>query len=291
MNEKEQEAPKEECRSSSTAKSDRCQEGKEHRPTPTDGLVSRCQEGKERPKIENIHNFSFLIVDQKGEAVLVDTGFCPQYIPGLQSEYTKENTHYLEHALQKLGFSLSDIKILIQTHMHWDHTAEMSLFKNALIYAQANEFRSLFHLNPNEETYYCPNHWLALKDQFKLIDGNFEIKPGLEVALSGGHTAGHQVVLVQSKSAKIILGGDAPFNYDDLWKLIPEKYWLNFRVGYGERFYWNDSVLPELESWLYKNKIDKNLENITLSLKDLRKMGDKFITSHDPRLLNIGNIY
>ena len=41
-------------------------------------------------QLDNIHSFIFLVIDERGEPVLVDTGFSPDYIPGAES-FCKQN--------------------------------------------------------------------------------------------------------------------------------------------------------------------------------------------------------
>ncbi|MEA1961262.1 MAG: MBL fold metallo-hydrolase, partial [Bacillota bacterium] len=177
------------------------------------------------PELKNIPSFAFLLQHEDGELILVDTGFAINHIPGVNSKGNREPEQELHNAVRALGFDPLSISTVILTHLHWDHTAGMYLFPNATFCIQGEEFRSLFSLNPNEETYYAPAHWLPLLSCIHLVEGNIELRPGLRLIVTGEHTAGHQVVEVQTKEGLYLLGGDAPFNYDQLWKLIPPEGW------------------------------------------------------------------
>ncbi|MGE5396622.1 MAG: N-acyl homoserine lactonase family protein [Chitinophagales bacterium] len=235
--------------------------------------------------VQNIHSFAFLIVDKCNDPVLVDTGFTPEYIPGPSTSFIQNPEHQLDNAICALGYHPYDIKTVVQTHLHWDHTAGMRLFPHARFYIQANEFRSLLRLYPNEETSFCPGHWQQLLDQVELIDGDFELKPGLRLVYTGGHTAGHQVVEVQTEAGKIILGGDVPYNYDMLWETIPGPLWDAFRQGPGARFYWDDSVLPDITRWLQTKNISEEPWTDKIEYKKITEQADRLILSHDRELI------
>lgn len=242
------------------------------------------------PLIKDIHSFVFLIVDENNDAVLVDTGFSPDYIPGANTAYHQDTDQTIETALNTLGFSCSQISTVVMTHMHWDHTGAMQLFPHADFYIQADEFQALLQLNPNEETYYCPMHWISLLPKIHLLTGDYELKPGLKLLYTGGHTAGHQAVLVNTGKSSIVLAGDIPFNYDQLWKSIPQKHWDSFRKGPGKHCYWETNILATIKNWLLSQGIVDFSGNTPRSVSEVKQEADKFITSHDPRLLTIESL-
>lgn len=241
---------------------------------------------KSARSMENIHCFAFLIVDENGEAVLVDTGFDPEGIPGANTSSSQIGEQRIKAVIAKKGFDPSQVNEVIMTHIHWDHTAGMPDFPQARFYVQADEFRGLLQLNPNEETYFSPAHWLHLLPNIELIHGHREIKPGLKVIQSGGHTNGHQLVEVQTKSGPVYLIGDSPFNYDLLWAQIPPDRWQHFREGVGKKFYWEEGVLETLKAWLKERDCLSPVQSQTLPWPEIKKMGSRLLMSHDPRLLH-----
>jgi len=237
--------------------------------------------------MENIHNFAFLLVGEDGEMVLVDSGFSPSFIPGLKTAFMRGPEHEIPAAIENLGFDPSQVKQVIMTHLHWDHTAAMQAFAGADFFIQANEFRGLLQLNPNEETYYCPGDWLDLLPRINLIEGDYELRPGIKLIHSGGHTRGHQLVEVQTKSGTVILAGDVPVNYDTFWKMISPEGWKAFREGPGARFYWHENILPTIRAWLEEQNKLAPVSGPIVSWKEIKKSGARLLTSHDPRNLNI----
>jgi hypothetical protein len=163
-------------------------------------------------------------------------------------------------------------------------------FPQARFHFQADEFRGLLQLNPNEETYFNPNHWFHLLPNIELIDGNREIKPGLKVIHSGGHTRGHQLVEVQTKEGLVHLIGDSPFNYDMLWKQIPPASWQRFREGVGARFYWEEGIMDTIGEWLKKHNCAGPVQRQAVPWPEIKKLGSRLLMGHDPRLLKVKSI-
>ncbi len=237
------------------------------------------------PDVKNIPSYAFLIVNENtGGLILIDTGFHPDFIPGVDSTSVHfEDLHFSE-VLEHWGYRTEDIKTVIMTHMHWDHTGSIAKFPRARFYVQGEELRALVRLPVNEECSFCPSHWLPHLQQFELLEGTTEIEPGLKVIFNSGHTAGHQAIEVQTAEGRIILGGDAPFNYTAMWEKIPEPYWQQFRAGYGGRFYWDDNVRKEIISHLAASNSLTRERPDRLRLDEIRSLGVKFFTSHDPAL-------
>lgn len=235
--------------------------------------------------VKNINSYSFLIVSEKSDrAILVDTGFDPSYIPGVGSSSTDFSESHLEQILRRRGYRMEDINIVIMTHLHWDHTGAMAKFPQARFYVQGEELRSLVHLPVIEECSFAPSHWLPYLQQFELLEGITEIEPGIRVIFNSGHTGGHQTIEVQTAEGKILLVGDAPFDYTAMWENIPDRFWQFFRQNFGDRFYWNDNVRKEISSFLTGRQALNREKPARMRFKEIRKLGAKFFTSHDPSL-------
>lgn len=236
--------------------------------------------------INNIPAFFFLLLDEQGEAIIVDTGFSPGHLPGPRSTFERSAENELLQALDRLNVAPEQVSTVIQTHLHWDHTGGMPLFPQAGFYLQVEEMRGLLHLDPREEIAFCADHWMELLSRFVLIQGQQEIRPGLRTILTGRHTPGHQVVEVNTRKGKVILGGDAPFVYDRMWQSIPDNAWQAFRNGPGAGYYWREDVRPTLKKFLKKAGVLHQDPPPAVRLSGLRQ-DNQFILSHDPVLKGI----
>ncbi len=236
--------------------------------------------------INNIPSFFFLLLDEQGEAIVVDTGFSAEHLPGPRSTFERDTENELIQALSRFNISPEQVSTVIQTHLHWDHTGGMPLFTQASFFLQAEELRGLLRLDPREEIAFCAKHWLNLLPRFILVQGQQEIRPGLRTILTGRHTPGHQVVEVNTRKGKVILGGDAPFIYDRMWQAIPDNAWQAFRNGPGADYYWQEDVRPTLEKFLRKAGVLHQDPPPPVRLAGLRQ-DNQFVLSHDPGLKEV----
>lgn len=236
--------------------------------------------------IEKIPSFCFLLIGSDGKPILVDTGFDHNWIPGIRSSAERRPEYELETALARHGFSPDDIDLIIQTHLHWDHTGGMNLFSRARFVIQSRELLYLQQLPWAEECSFCPAHWLPFLNRFILVNGSAVIRPGLRVYLTGNHTGGHQVVEVTTSDGSYILGGDAPFNYDYMWKQIPQQYWEKYRQGPGQDKFWPAGVRSQLDAFL----VNHTITGAHTQLYNVKQMPGRLILSHDYRLLNTPRI-
>ena len=143
-----------------------------------------------------VHGF---VVTHDGGAVLVDTGVGgPQHV---LDDWRVVNRSVAD-ALAELDMSPADIGLVINTHLHFDHCGQNSVFRHAPVYVQRAELSRA--QRESRELY----DWFGFMNaRFELLDGDAEVLPGLEVITTPGHTAGHQCVLVRGD------GGD-PATFD-----------------------------------------------------------------------------
>ena len=148
-----------------------------------------------------VHGF---VVTHPGGAVLVDTGAGgPQHV---LDDWRLVNRSVAD-ALADLDMSPADIGLVINTHLHFDHCGQNSVFKHAPCYVQRAELSRM--RRESAELY----DWLGFAGaRFELLDGDAEVLPGLEVIATPGHTEGHQCVVVSGADGAFdLLIGDAAY--------------------------------------------------------------------------------
>ncbi len=160
------------------------------------------------------------LLQSKGENILVDTGLSEKFIVDgkawgmLPAEGGKA---YVEKALGKEGVSPADIKTVICTHLHNDHAGNCSLFKNATVIFQKDEWANFLDPIPvqNLRKDYDPDILSDFQSLHILkVDGDLDVAEGIKLYKTPGHSLGSQSVAVNTKKGAVVLIGDlALFNF------------------------------------------------------------------------------
>lgn len=183
-------------------------------------LWSRCCHADESNRIPLALGV-LLLKTPKGKNVLVDAGLSSKYDQNAKFKkiYAVERPRTLRDELKGLGLEPKDIDVVINTHLHFDHAGgdtelvdgKVRLqFPNARYIVQKLEWEDANHAHERNQASYLEENFgpLAGSPQLELVDGEFELEPGLKVLRSGGHTRGHQVVTLESEGQKAIYLGD-----------------------------------------------------------------------------------
>jgi glyoxylase-like metal-dependent hydrolase (beta-lactamase superfamily II) len=165
-----------------------------------------------------------LLVSSGKERVLVDTGIGDKWDSKNTDMYRIEHTDTVESSLARVGFKPDDITKVVLTHLHFDHAGAATKldstgkpvprFPNARYYVQQKEWDIALNPNRRSRAAYLPENFLPLQEagQLEIINGDSRLElalgPTLELVLTGGHTPGHQVVLIHSDGETAIYWGD-----------------------------------------------------------------------------------
>lgn len=157
--------------------------------------------------------------------IIVDCGVSPQ------AAALKNTTGYVNPSdvLARIGVDASEVKMVILSHLHWDHASGIELFPNATFYVQQKEFdfwtkdplakRGPFARFPDMSSMDVVTG-LKGTERLVLIDGDDEILPGIDVLFAPGHSPGLQAVAVNTVKGTAIIGSDSAAifrNYKEDW--------------------------------------------------------------------------
>jgi N-acyl homoserine lactone hydrolase len=137
--------------------------------------------------------------------VLVDTGLI-DVTPEINGDGEEWHAHPLPDEL------VSRVAVVVNTHLHFDHCGGNRLFPGIPIHVQWRELA-----DARTEENYTVREWVDFPGAtYVEHDGEAEILPGIRLVPAPGHTAGHQIVVVETDDGPVVLGGDVGHWFDEL---------------------------------------------------------------------------
>lgn len=121
-----------------------------------------------------------------------------------------------EYQLRKAGVDPKDVKMVLLTHMHWDHDGCVGMFPNATKYIWRRELQywaapCRTQMKPFEAPCLGSKHtapWVQDRVTFQPVDEKSEILPGITYFPMPGHTIGECGIAVKADSGTYVLSGD-----------------------------------------------------------------------------------
>lgn len=170
-----------------------------------------------------------LLLKSKTKNILIDTGngsdFTEKYGEKLGPKFSEmygvdPNGASLLGSLKKHSLSADNVTDVILTHLHFDHAGGATCaqnekivpaFKNAQYYLQNSNLETAKNPNRREKASYFAANFepLVNSNQLQLIFGPTKnILPNISVTVSNGHTQGHQAVIIEDDTQRLIYCGD-----------------------------------------------------------------------------------
>ncbi|MBN2538257.1 MBL fold metallo-hydrolase [candidate division WOR-3 bacterium] len=177
-----------------------------------------------------------LLIRTGDAVVVVDTGVGDKYGPKFNEMFNVDHRVGLRQSLADHGVEPEAVTHVVLTHLHFDHAGgatrldpagrPVPTFPNARHLVQEQEWHDATHPNRRTRGSYREDDFRPLQAAglVELIDGDVEPLPGIRLVRTGGHTRGHQIVLVESSK-----------QFDVYWAdLVPTTTHLNvpYIMGY-----------------------------------------------------------
>ena len=156
-----------------------------------------------------------LLVETPSGRVLIETGI-GERMPERRREQRGVHGDPILPALVKAGFDPETVDVVAVSHLHFDHAGGFlradgqPAFPRATIVAQRVEWEFALGSNPRLQASYDQEE-LRLAEGFarpQAVDGEVEVLPGVSVVRTGGHSGGHQAVVVRGERGTIGFFGD-----------------------------------------------------------------------------------
>jgi glyoxylase-like metal-dependent hydrolase (beta-lactamase superfamily II) len=154
-----------------------------------------------------------------GKRVLVDSGLGDKWGERESRQYRIDRSRTLLGELRARGLTPEDIDIVVNTHLHFDHAGgntqlvdgrTLPTFPNARYVVQLGEWEDATHPHERSRASYREADFVPLAEarQLDTVQGEQELAPGVRVVPVGGHTAYHQMVVVEGGGETLAIPSD-----------------------------------------------------------------------------------
>lgn len=159
------------------------------------------------------------LVETAGQRILVDTGVGDKWGEKEKRIYAIDRPITLLDSLAGLGLGPHDIDVVINTHLHFDHAGgntrfeeghAVPTFPKARYVVQTGEWEDANRPHERNRASYFEENYVPVAErrQLEVVQGEVTVAPGVKVVPVGGHTAYHQMVVVESEGRSLVIPTD-----------------------------------------------------------------------------------
>lgn len=207
-----------------------------------------------------------ILLETVSQKFIIESGIGNGKLTGKQMRnfgVTEESS--ISQDLDKLNLSVDDIDGVLMTHLHFDHACGLtvgekdrfkSVFKNAKIYCSKIEWEEMKNPNIRSKSTYWEQNWKTVQKQVVTFEKEMEITPEIKMIYTGGHSAGHSIIVIQSDGEIAIHMADlmpTHAHQNPLWVMAYDDYpmdsifekqnWISFGIEKNAWFtFYHDAV-------------------------------------------------
>lgn len=161
-----------------------------------------------------------LLLQGAGKNILIDDGMGTKWDEKMSEIYRLDYSRFtIKKSLAEHGLTPDKITDVILTHLHFDHAGGSTTvangkliptFPKATYYVQKENLEWAKNPKLKDRASYIKEDWEPLLKEgvLKIIDGEKEILPGIQMKLFYGHTQGIQLPLISDGKTKLFFCGD-----------------------------------------------------------------------------------
>jgi len=164
------------------------------------------------------------------------------YGPGASREAMEtviggEDKFYVDHKtlLSRIEVNLEQINYVVIDHTCFDHPGGVDQFPNATVIVEKAAFdkpNPLGFISPDGafvklalDEDYAKLEKIKEEGRLKMVDGDYEIAPGLKMYYAPGHTYETNFLAINTKDGTVIATGDSCYTYLNLkYNLLPDEW-------------------------------------------------------------------
>ena len=193
-----------------------------------------------------IQALNCLVVETPAGRVLVETGIGERVTDKVR-EMRRYEGRPIVAAMEAGGFEPGSIDLVVMSHLHFDHAGGLlradgsKAFPRARIVAQRAEWEIALDDNSRIVASYDQPE-LRLVHEWGTegaVDGERELLPGVSVVMTGGHSKGHQAIVIRGANRALAFFGDLgmrPWSANPRWITAFDDFPLDSVEVKGELF-------------------------------------------------------
>ncbi|MEL6892235.1 MAG: N-acyl homoserine lactonase family protein [Actinomycetota bacterium] len=159
------------------------------------------------------------VIEHPSGLTIVDTGLHPdlatsdERLQRLRNSFSAhlpdDGSGSVKPLLAAHGFDVHEVRNVILTHLHFDHTGGLCEVPNATVVVQADEWAGRQNADGRPTPGYFADEFDLGHDRLE-VDGDHDLFGDGSVIMlrTDGHTAGHQSVRVRTETGTFLLCGD-----------------------------------------------------------------------------------
>lgn len=164
--------------------------------------------------------YYFWVLRNADATILVDTGYSA-------AARDRRGRRYLVpplEALRQIGVRLDDVDLVLNTHLHYDHTGHLGTFAGRPLLVNRTELETwsgplarrpqyAAHIEPDEVSQVAAR---ARAGKVTLIGGEHRVADGVLAIEVGGHSPGQTILAVEGELGPVVLASDAVHFYEEV---------------------------------------------------------------------------
>jgi glyoxylase-like metal-dependent hydrolase (beta-lactamase superfamily II) len=150
------------------------------------------------------------VIRHGGRTIVCETGMGTKLTEKQARQFDVWEPDGMLGSLRRLGVRPEEVDLVLTTHLHWDHAGGFTrrgpagrvelTFPRARHVVQRAEWAHATHPDPRSRAAYIDDDLLPVAEAglLELVDGEAEVVPGVVLRQTGGHTPGHQMIVVRA---------------------------------------------------------------------------------------------